>query len=68
MFLTGVLYFIKTFKYKHIPNDEFQEDDHLFYSSNPINRPSIATQTSTMGINDDNVPSTFPADSELNKN
>jgi hypothetical protein len=55
MIITGLLYFIKTFKYKRINPDNFQEDDNLFN----IHRPSTSTQTSSMGINNDNLPSAF---------
>lgn len=56
MIITGIFYFIKTFKYKHKNLDDFQEDDNLFNSSP---RPSISTQTSTMAINNDNLTSDF---------
>ncbi|CAF2532225.1 unnamed protein product [Rotaria sp. Silwood2] len=65
---TGVLYFIKTFKYKRSNTDEPQEDDSIFHASNPSNRPSTSTQTSIIGINNDNLSSTFTIDQEMNKN
>ncbi|CAF0878629.1 unnamed protein product [Rotaria sordida] len=64
---TGILYFIKTFKYKRINTDELLEDDSLFYESNPSARPSMSTQTSIMGINNDNLLSTFTIDHETEK-
>ena len=54
--ITGILYFIKTFKYKRINTDE---DDHLFDRSKSISRSSISTQTSVMGLNEDNLSSGF---------
>ena len=53
LILTGLLYFLKTFKYKRINADDFREDDTLFN----MHRPSISTQTSSMGINNDNLSS-----------
>jgi hypothetical protein len=59
LIITGLLYFIKTFKYKRINPDDFQEDDNL-------SRPSISTQTSSTGINNDNLPSAFTVNQEMN--
>jgi hypothetical protein len=60
LIITGVLYFIKTFKYKRSNIDDVQEDDNLFDASNSIIRPSISTQTSSMGT------STLPVHQEIN--
>jgi uncharacterized membrane protein len=62
LIITGLLYFIKTFKYKRINPDHFQEDDNLFN----IPRPSTSTQTSSVGINNDNLPSAFTVNQEMN--
>jgi Ca2+/Na+ antiporter len=62
--VTGLLYLIKTFKYKRNDPDAIEEDDNLFDSQT---RPSISTQTSTMGINNDNLSSAFTVEQEINK-
>ncbi|CAF4571809.1 unnamed protein product [Rotaria sp. Silwood1] len=64
---TGLLYFVKTFKYKKMNTDELQEDDCLFRISNSTTRPSMSTQTSVIGINNDNLSSTFTIEQEMNK-
>ncbi|CAF1291171.1 unnamed protein product [Rotaria sp. Silwood1] len=64
---TGLLYFVKTFKYKKMNTDELQEDDCLFRISNSTTRPSMSTQTSIIGINNDNLSSTFTIEQEMNK-
>lgn len=67
MALSGILYFIKTFKYKKITDDDFHEDDYIYISSNAVSRPSISTQTSTLGINKDNLSTTSTGEQEINK-
>ena len=62
LIITGLLYLIKTFKYKRINPDDVYEDDNLFN----MPRPSISTQTSSMGINSDNLPSAFTVNQENN--
>jgi hypothetical protein len=57
LIITGLLYFIKTFKYKRIDVDYIQEDDNLFDRSNTLAQPSISTQTTSIGINNDNLSS-----------
>jgi hypothetical protein len=61
LIVTGLLYFIKSFKYKSNSSD-IEEDDNLFDT-----RPSVATQTSAMGINNDNLSSAFTVEQEINK-
>ncbi len=63
MIITGLLYFIKTFKYKRINPDDFKEDDNLFDSSNSLARPSISTQTTA--INNENLSSTTTLNQEI---
>jgi putative Mn2+ efflux pump MntP len=67
LIITGLLYFMKTFKYKRIHTDEPQEDDNLFDTSNSISRLSISTQTSVMGLNQDNLSSAVTMEQEINK-
>jgi len=57
LIITGLLYFVKTFKYKRSDFDDIQEDDNLFDTSNTLGQPSISTQTSSIGINNDNLSS-----------
>lgn len=60
--ITGLLYLIKTFKYRQINPNDFQEDDNLF----DVTRPSIATQTSSIGINNDNLSLASAVQQETN--
>lgn len=53
LILTGLLYLIKTFKYKNNVESETYDDDHRFTPIDCLPRPSISTQTSVMGINND---------------
>ena len=60
--ITGLLYLIKTFKYKQINPNDFREDDNLF----DVTRPSTATQTSSIGINNDNLSLASAVQQEAN--
>ncbi|CAF3496122.1 unnamed protein product [Adineta steineri] len=54
LIITGILYFIKTFKYKENNPDEINEDTTILSASNSFSQPSVSTQTvTTMGINND---------------
>ena len=48
LLVTGLLYFIKTFKYTTNSPEDNKEDDRLFASSLAFPRTSISTQTSVM--------------------
>lgn len=63
--IVAILYFIKSFKYKRIDEDDVQEDTDL--NKKPIQtfRPSISTQTSTLAINNDSFPSALNINQDL---
>ena len=65
--LTGLVYFIKTFKYKTIGADEADEDDNLFGATGTFPRSSISTQTSVMAINNDQLTSATVVEQEIPK-
>lgn len=67
MTITGLLYFIKTFKYKQVDTDNLPEDLNLVHARNLPTRPSISTQTSIVGINNDNLSTTTSSEQEANK-
>jgi len=64
--VAAILYFMKSFKYKRIDDDEIQEDTNLNNKSTPTSRPSISTQTSTLGINNDTFPPAFNLNQQSN--
>lgn len=63
LILTGLMYLIKTFKYKKIQLDGHADADDRFTPIDRLPRPSISTQTSVMGINNDQ----FSVEQEMGK-
>ncbi|CAF4944348.1 unnamed protein product, partial [Rotaria magnacalcarata] len=67
LIFTGLLYFLKSFKYKRMDTDGLHEENQLVSETNSTSLPSISTQTSIVGINSDSLSCTFPVEQETNK-